>query len=121
MKLTAENVTKIFRDCLFDVGEDESNAVIAPGILVNAGFHPERLERHRQEIVDMLECLPDGFKSGWSFLYLCEDRDGVQWTDLHTTCQELVLLGIAIGKARYMFPRHMWHIFPGGMPFIVVG
>lgn len=122
--LTADHVGAVFHDCLFRDGEDTTNHVKAEGIVTNVGFHPERLEAHKQEIADMLAELPDEFKAssggGWSFLNACNDRNGNQWADLHRTMEQLVLLGIATGLVEYQLPREMWTALPGGVPYFVV-
>ena len=122
-RLTDARVTEIFRDCLFKDDEDKSNYVLAKGLVMDAGFHPGRLESHKEEIEKLLAELPDGFrqsKVGMSFLSACEDRHGEQWTGLHQTMEQLFLLGIAVGKARYAFPRERWCELPGATPYIVV-
>lgn len=125
MQLTSERVTEIFMDCLFREGEDTSEHVPVHGIVTNAGFHPERLESHRREIGQMLCELPLEFQKsgggGWSFLNACNDKEGNQWTGLQQTMEQLFLLGIAIGQAKFQLPRDMWSALPGGMPYVVVG
>jgi len=72
----------------------------------------------------MLNDLPDNFKNdfggGWSFLNMCEDKNGVQWTDFHATVDELVCLGLSIDKMSYLMSRDMWNVLPGGMPYLVI-
>jgi len=125
MKLTADNVEKIFMDCLFTKDEDPSAAVKVEGIVSNFGFHPDRLKSHEEDIYSMLKELPkefqkDGGDGGWSFLNACNDKDGGQWTGLHQKMEQLFVLGIAIGKARWCMPKNMWKMFPGGMPYVTV-
>ena len=122
--LQSDKVTEIFVDCLFNDGEDASNHVKAIGIMRGVGFHPERLESHREEIIAMLAELPDQFQQdkggGWSFLNACRDKDGNQWTGLHSIVEQLVLLGIGIAEVEFIIPRNMWDALPGGMPYFVV-
>jgi hypothetical protein len=126
MKLTAENVEKVLVECLFaDIKEAEENKpVIAEGIMRKMGFHPGRLEANRENITSMLSELPDAFQKkgggGMSFLNMCNTKDGNQWADLHQTMENLVLLGVAIGKVSYPMPRDIWPDLPGGVPYIVV-
>ncbi|HEX7484447.1 MAG TPA: hypothetical protein VF281_04850 [Candidatus Saccharimonadales bacterium] len=111
-------------DCLFRDGEDTTNYVVAEGIVQTVGFHPGRLEEHREEIHEMLAELPDSFKQsaggGMSFLNACMDRHENQWTGVHQTQEQLVQLGIGIEEASYLLPREMWGMLPGGMPYIIV-
>jgi hypothetical protein len=72
----------------------------------------------------MLSDLPDEFQAsgggGWSFLNACMTKTGEQWTGMHPTMDKLFMLGIAAGKARWLMPRDMWSVLPGGMPYVSV-
>lgn len=124
MKLTAENVHTTFLNCLFKENEDTECYKLGDGINTKVGFNPERLKESETDIIEMLNCLPDSFKlnggGGMSFLNMCEDKDGVQWTDFHKTMDELVCLGLASEKLSYLMPRDYWKILPGGMPYLVI-
>src|SRR6185369_14392689 len=86
-------VDHVFHDCLYqpeEVSVDKKSpedAVIVQGVMHTFGFHPQRLESHRAEVKGWLDDLPVKFRAssggGWSFLNLCEDRNGTQWTGLH--------------------------------------
>lgn len=122
--LTADRVEYIFRDSMFKDGEDTTDHIIAEGITINIGFNPDRIQRHRQAIHDMLAELPDEFKTsaggGHSFLNACMDKHGNQWTGMHRTQEQLVLLGVAIDEVAYCLPRSLWTAFPGAVPYFVV-
>lgn len=124
MKLTSENVHDTFINCLFKDGESTENYIIGEGVVTKAGFHPERLKESESLIDEMLNDLPDDFKKtgggGMSFLNLCKDKEGNQWTDFHKTMDELVMLSNASGKLSFLMPREMWSVLPGGMPYVVV-
>jgi hypothetical protein len=124
MILTADKVREIFLDCLFKDGEDTEKHVQAEGVVYSVGFHPERLQQHRQEILTLLFELPDQFQydkgGGWSFLNACDDRHGVQWTGEHQTMEQLVQLGVGIGAVKYLLPRDLWAALPGGVPYFSV-
>jgi hypothetical protein len=119
MKLTAENVESVVRDCLFskeelDRGENE-RLVCAEGLVRTFGFHPDRLKAHEQDIIDMLGELPDKFKEGWSFLNGCMTKDDEQWGEqIHV--EGLFALGCAIGKGKWE-GKQMMEILPGGVPY----
>jgi len=121
MNLTAENVHNIFKKCL---SNDSVDIKIVDGVLTKASFCVKKLEENKSNISDMLNDLPDYFKKGsgdgWSFLNMCEDKNGVQWTDFHATVDELVCLGIAVDKMSYLMPRDFWKVLPGGMPYLVI-
>ncbi len=126
-ELNASNVEEVLVKCLFTDDEDTSNPVIARGIVQTYGFHPGRLEEEKQGIIEMLSQLPDQFMmdvpgggGGWSFLQACQNKDGNQWADLHATMEKLVVLGIAVRRVKFLMPREMWAMFPGGMPYFAV-
>lgn len=122
MKLTTTNVGMVFRTCL---GAKNKEHKMVEGVKLTVCFNPAEISRHRGDILSMLSQLPDEFKSGkgggWSFLNLCVDRTGRQWTDSHVTCDRFVCLGLAIGALSYTIEdRTMWRCFPGGMPYITI-
>jgi hypothetical protein len=124
MKLAANNVHDVFTYCLFKEQESTENMVKAEGILRDFGFHPTRLKEREDDIISMLSYLPDSFHEekggGWSFLNACNDKDGKQWANLHTTMEQLFVLGLAIGKVKNLIPKEMWKNLYGGMPYYVV-
>lgn len=130
----AQQVSEILRDCLFNddevkdlpKGTAPENAVIVEGVMLKIGFHPERLEKHREEVKAILNKMPitffptsQGGGEGWSFLQLCMTRDDEQWGE-HRSMDELLCLGIALKMAKILAPRDMWDIFPGGMPYLQI-
>ena len=130
-ELKANIVEEVFMDCLFKPGEIEGGKpkngiepVVAKGLKLTVGFHPERLEAHKDEIMQMLMELPENFRegsgSGWTFLNACNDRHGNFWTGDHKTMDELVMLGLGIGRVKYCTPREMWDAFPGGVPYFMI-
>ncbi len=123
--LSVERVTSIFMNCLFKDGEDTDTYILAPGIFLgDVGFHPARIEKNRPKIVAMLNELPDSFQEsgggGMSFLSACFDRNGRQWTGLHSVMEQLFQLGSAIGMVGYLMERELWPVLPGGLPYLVV-
>jgi len=123
--LTSQNVQTILKDCLFTTEEANNpeilkKAVLVEGVTLKFGFHPERLNKHKDNIIKLLKQLPTEFDvstgGGWSFLYACTRLDGVQWGE-HRSVDELLILGIAIKKAKILMPRDCWSMFPGGVPY----
>lgn len=123
MDLTAQNVQKILFDCFFKDGESTDVHIKAQGVRGPMGFHPERLESHRLDIEGLLKQLPIEFMKsgggGYTFLNGCLTSTGEQWGD-QSNVDELLCLGIAIGKVSFSMPREMWNILPGGMPYFTV-
>lgn len=124
--LTAAHVEKVVRECLFREeelvdGEPPEDMVRVEGIVGDYGFHPGRLVEHADEITAMLLELPPEFMAsgggGMSFLNACMDKHGNLWTGLHRTMGFLFGLGMAIGKVSCPFPRDMWAVLPGGVPY----
>jgi hypothetical protein len=118
-KLTAQAVQDVFMDCLFRDGEPTTDHVRADGIRSSVDFHPERLVKHTSDIVEFLSELPVEFKDGTSFLQACVNRQSEQWGE-QTHMDMLFQLGIGIGKVTCPFPREMWKVLPGGMPYYTV-
>lgn len=126
MKLDPTNVECVFRDCLAE-SPDSVTALVLEGIRSRWALDRAKLAKHHREISDMLDQLPSEFKSlprggsgGWSFLNACLDRDGNQWTGMHSTMEQLFLLGIGTGQAHWLLPREMWAALPGEMPYVEV-
>lgn len=133
-ELNTENVDRIFADCMFRSHEEyeeckkEGLHFFVRSIQntnVNVGFHTERIEKHRQEIREMLLQLPDGFfkdkGGGASFLLAACAKDGELWTGFHTEVEKLCLLGLASKQMRMLTPdAEIWPMLPGGMPYLRV-
>ena len=125
MQLTPQNVDKLITSALYTEeeipadGKPPENAVIVEGMVRKFGFHPERLEKTRKDVQAMLGQLPDEFREGWSFLNMCNTKDGDLWTGDHAKMEALVALAIGLGIGSYPFPREMWPILPGGVPYVV--
>ena len=128
MKDRAKKLEAIFLDCLYRAEEitDEhrapEGAVIVQGVVRRYGLHPERVKKHDAEIVELLTDLPEEFYTdkgeGWSFLNLCINADGTEWTGFQSSMEQLCVLAIATGHGRWLLPPELWHSLPNGMPYI---
>lgn len=121
--INSVNVTEIFVNCLFKKEEIiDGLPVVEPiyvdGIIAKFGLHPERLKKYSSEINLFIDELPEQFKHGWSFLNLCTTKDGELWTGFHQVCEQLMVLGVAIGRIEYCLPKEQWDILPSGLPYI---
>jgi hypothetical protein len=123
----AKTVNEIFMDCLYeekDLPEDKStpkDAVLAEGLTLNVGFHPEKLKSHRQEIIEVIKEMPDAFIKGNAEPIDCHFylHRGLKKCALqHQTMEELVLLAIASELGGYCLPRETWSALPGGVPYV---
>ncbi|MCI8460929.1 MAG: hypothetical protein HFE81_05980 [Bacilli bacterium] len=122
MKLSVENVQNVVRDCLFNEDEVKDGSPICDfevglGVVHNFCFHAGRLAQHNDDILDMINQLPD-IENKTSFLSLCMTSEGVQWGE-HKDIEQLVALGIASGNLEYCYPREMWPMLPGSLPVVV--
>jgi len=125
-----QKVDQAMLDCLYrqeeldDPTKPPEGAVLAEGIQGKFGFHPERLEAKRAQVQAWLAEMPEEFHEGsgdgWSFLNMCTTRDGVQWTGEHRRLEQLVVMAIGLGLAKYTLERAFWPGLPGGMPYIVI-
>lgn len=114
--ISSKRVSDIYNACLGDDVEVE-------GIIgFKHRFSASALAEHKAEIGQILAELPDQFQAsgGWSFLNMCNDKNGNQWTDLHAIMEALLMLGIMTDQAGYPLPRSFWPMLPGGMPYVVV-
>lgn len=93
------------------------------GITLQCFFDKSVIEKYDKEIKDMLNELPDSFRlnggGGYSFQQACYDKHGNHWGE-HHDMQILFMLGMAASYVRCPFPRSLWRILPGGMPYYVI-
>lgn len=126
--LYSERVQKIFTACLHsnvDIYDGMAHIpVTVDGVLGSVILDQGKLTTYTEEIIAMLNELPrefhDSIGGGWSFLQACNDKNGIQWTGLHMDMDKLFILGIAINKVKYILPKELWNVLPGGMPFLVI-
>lgn len=128
IRLTAEAVEEVFEKCLFKDdeivnGKPTVEPIKGLGVIQDYGFHPERLEENRDNVLAFLGDLPTSFKEtgggGMSFLNACMDKNDHQWGG-HRNMDQLFTLGNALKLVVYPIPRSMWSILPGGMPYVTV-
>lgn len=134
VKLTAEAVRNLAMSCLFDDAEvpdldlegriewAKKNAVIVQGIMGQMAFNPAKIEKHKQDIINLVSQTDDNFRAdstagGWSFLNLCIDKEGHHWGE-HRDMETLVCLATAAKLGGYFGDRETWEIMPGGMPYV---
>jgi hypothetical protein len=98
------------------------DGTIVEGIVRNFGIDVPKLEKDRDLVRSWIAELPTEFLQegggGWSFLQLCATRDGELWGE-QSTAESLYVLAAALGLAKFLMPRDMWKLFPGGMPYMV--
>jgi hypothetical protein len=129
--IDTKRLEDIFLDCLFRDeeivdGKPTSDPIIVDGITMNVGFHKERLISYKDELKKMLDALPTEFQptskeggGGWSFLNMCNTKDGYQWGE-HRNMEQLCLLTIGNDLGCFPLPKDMWNVLPGGMPYFCI-
>ncbi len=111
MELTAANINSIINDCLFKEEEiangPPTDYVVAQGVMMQVGFHPGRLESHREDVHSMLGQLADDFMhdkgGGMSMLQMPFTKDGTQYGE-QRDADALFMLGQALGLAKPVLP-----------------
>ena len=144
-RLTAENVEKLIEYTMYlrgdmtTVGSPEYNAIaerlenddypedgiVVETVMAQVLFSKERVEEVRDDVIALLDQLPDKFKEneggGWSISQLHLTNDGAEWVEeLDGKLDMLLSLGFAIGKLRWILPRDLWHILPDQYPYVTV-
>ena len=126
MKLTPQEVNRLFRECTVSSSSKDvqEEIITANGIFHRARFSKSKIEQNKSSILTLFNELPDGFRKengdGMSFLNMCVDRYGNYWTSNHTTMELLVLLGIAIDAIEFNVPTQLWPMLPGNVPNIII-
>lgn len=124
--LTSEAVQDVVHSMLYDVAPaDVNEAVKVLGVTRNFGFDPAKIEEAKPKVSALLHELSNDFfpgegnGGGGSFLNLCNDKNGRQWTDYHGVMESLCVIAFATGQGRFLLPREAWAGLPGGMPYVV--
>jgi len=127
VQINSLRVIEIVEECLHDdlsMNNDNVKPVIVEGIINDFYFNKSKLDKHKDEIYDMLLELPDGFKKssggGWSFNNMLDTKSGIQWSGIHAVMEMLLVLGIGINKVEYCAERKYWEYLPLGMPYLVI-
>lgn len=123
--INGEEVNELFLGCLFTNEEIINETpirkpIIAEGIMFTVGFDPDKIEKNKDKINKIIDSLPHIFRDGMSFVNLGLDKEGNEWTSSHKTMEELLMLGLAIGKIEYTCSRDMWAFLPYGVPYLII-
>jgi hypothetical protein len=128
MKLAAETISTLLSSCLFKEDElvnGQPNPSIemtkVEGLMRTFGFVTSRLKEIEPQILECINELDASFLEsgggGMSFLQLPFDKNGTQWGE-QRNAEELFALASGLGHAKYLLPREMWQVLPGGVPYI---
>jgi len=100
--LSERRVCGIFNDCLVTdvhlisssfLGADK-NSSIKSGL--HHSFDSEKLDKHKEEIQELILDLPDSLNKGATYSLLTFDKNGTQWTSNLDVINNLVSLSIAL-------------------------
>ena len=122
--LTYERVRSVYERCY----RDQTARILAKaeveGWLLRHTFSVVQLTKAREDIVKMLLCLPEGFRTdeggGGSVAQMIMRDDGTPWTGEMPDVEKLLVLGMAVGLMEFCAPRDKWHRLPGGFPYVRV-
>lgn len=126
--LSSKAVMDIFMDCLFKEQPTAGTEYVPViGIRENIGFDPKKIKTHKDEIINLLNFLPSEFfeteqngeGGGWSLLKAPFTKYDTQWGE-QIDADRLFMLGMAIGKVKYLMPRKLWFMLPGCVPYYVI-
>jgi hypothetical protein len=121
--ISSQTVHDLLRDSLFRDNEPTENRVEVEATMKRFGFHPERLESHRTEVIEMLQQLDDAFMDdggmGMSLMNMVADKEGNQWGE-QMSADHLFALAKGLDLAEFTMPREMWKMLPGSMPYITI-
>lgn len=104
------------------MANDDTPDLVVDAIAQQYGFSKERVEQYREDILAMLMELPEKFRQsskgqGSSFVSANVDKDGKVWTMNPVYIEALFAAGMAIGRVKFLLPRHMWDSLQAGMPY----
>lgn len=120
MKLDSKVVMELGKSCMFS-DEDIPKGGQPPkeywadghGIVHHLIFDKRKIEKHREEIKDLLKELPEAFfdKNGECFINMPFDKNKRQWGE-QNHAEMLFSLGVAAGYIWFL-PRELWAISYG--------
>lgn len=130
LPLNDENVAAIFNECLVVDTDHENFRVYNVGLIESVTdrtyFRVNTLAvRRNYELIDSwIDKLPKQFFSdgggGWTFLNMFLTSKMKPWTSSPVAMEQLLILGIAAKRIKYILPRYAWTMFPENMPYIVI-
>lgn len=128
--ISSKRIEEVFYKCMF--GEDKvkdgsliegTPYITVEGVHTKVAFDPEKIEQYKDEIKSWVDDLdprfneePDG---GYSFIGVPFDKNGTQWGEQRDG-DRLMMLAIAAGFVKYLFPRKFWPALPGSVPYYVI-
>jgi len=124
--INVENLNKIFNSAIINKKTSVTEEFVeVEGVTGLHKLRKKALNDNKQQIIDMLRELPDPFMEhtggGRTFLNGCMTKDQQDiWTGLQSNVEQLLLLGLGIGKIKYTIQKEFWGILPGGVPYFMI-
>lgn len=123
LKLTTENVEKIFLDCFLSNNyTDDTKVIPVNAVTGNFGFDPEKIEKHAVDIQQMISQLSPKFdenNGGYSFMNLPFKGETDELWGQQIDGDRLMALGLASGWMMLTFEdKYLWQALPGGVPYV---
>ena len=123
LKLTIENVEKIFLDCFLPNNYTDNTKVIPVNTVTgNFGFDPEKIEKHAADIQQMISQLSSNFdeaNEGYSFMNLPFKGENDELWGGQINGDHLMALGLASGWMKFTIEdKYLWQALPGGVPYV---
>ena len=123
LKLTIENVEKIFLDCFLPNNYTDNTKVIPVNTVTgNFGFDPEKIEKHAADIQQMISQLSSNFdeaNEGYSFMNLPFKGENDELWGGQINGDHLMALGLASGWMKLTIEdKYLWQALAGGVPYV---
>ena len=116
----SELTTKTFKYCLSKKGDELKNIQEVEGTGSNVfRLNSHRLQEKRKLINAILAKLPEEVNKGLPFRKLFFTKDGEQWTNMDSVCEELVVMAIGLDLMEYCCSRALWKVFPNQLPYVM--
>lgn len=97
------NIENLLADCLAGA-ENSDGDIYVMGICCNGVFNSEKVGSRKSEIKQYIDSVLTDYEPR-QVLTLCNDRNGVQWTNDLLVVDGLIQLGLAAGVLSYAMPR----------------
>ena len=124
--LTTDRVRTVYAKCFRPEGSKALHRVTVEGWLLRHTFSVRWLQTHREDIIRMLLCLPEGLRADEGnggtigLMVLRGQQTKEVWTKDMSDVEKLLALGLASGLMSFCAPRNRWASLPGGFPYVRV-
>jgi len=132
--IVQNRISEIFKDCLLRKTEIVKGKPACRHVKVQSvgahfagyriAFSEDRVKQYSDEIGAMLDQLQKGFKEGtgggMTLKEACMNADGGLWTEKEGYAEELMMLGIAVGRVHFRLARNQEDTLLPGTFFLAV-